>query len=272
MIRTVYVPLDGSELAQAALKPGVALAARAGAELVLLTTRWPGAGVDTPRNYLDARIAFLDHPARPLLVLDREPEDAIVLAANEPGAMICMATHGRGAVRAAVLGSVAEAVMRESAAPVVLVGGQFSPEWELVDSPVVIAALDGSKPSLAAAHAAGDVAAAITARVRVVEVLRPSDVITVGELRDAEVEMLEDVVDRLTTLGVPAGYEVLDGFDAADMLVQDARDHRAAFLALASHGRTGLGRVVLGSVAVKTVRHAPCPVLVVGPAYVGAAF
>jgi nucleotide-binding universal stress UspA family protein len=171
-----------------------------------------------------------------------------------------------------VLGSVAEAVMRKSAAPVVLVGGQLSPEWELGDSPIVLAALDGSKPSLAAAQAAGDLAAAIAARVRVVEVVRPSDVITVGELRDAEVDMLEGAVDRLLALGVPAEYEVLDGFDAADMLVQDARDHRAAFLALASHGRTGLGRVVLGSVAVKTVRHAQCPVLVVGPAYAGATF
>jgi nucleotide-binding universal stress UspA family protein len=267
MIKSIIVPLDGSELAESALKPGIALASRSGAELVLITTRWADTSGDTPQNYLDARIAFLDHPARPLFVFDREPKDAIVLAASEPGAVVCMATHGRGVLRAAALGSVAEAVVRESPAPVVLVGPRCAADWDLGDAPVVLAGLDGSKPSLAAAHAAGGLAAAIAGRVRAVEVLRPSDVITVGEFPDADVDLLEEVVRRLTARGVPADYEVLDGFDPANTLVQLADDRHAAFLALATHGRTGLGRVALGSVAAKAVRHARCPVLVVGPAF-----
>ena len=59
---------------------------------------------------------------------------------------------------------------------------------------------------------------------------------------------------------------VVDGFDPADALTAEARHRGAAFVAVASHGRTGLARAVLGSVAVATVRKASCPVLVSGPA------
>ena len=70
--------------------------------------------------------------------------------------------------------------------------------------------------------------------MRVVEVLRPSDV-------------------------------MIDGFDPADALVRDAGERHAAFLALASHGRSGLARTALGSVSMRTVSRASCPVLVAGP-------
>ncbi len=265
MTTTVYVALDGSERAEAALRPAMALASRAGAELVLLSTPWPNGGTDTPRSYLDARAAFLDQPARTWLVLDRDPADAILLAANVPDGLVCMATHGRGALREAVLGSVAEEVVRTSTTAVVLVGPALEPKWELGDAPVVLAGLDGSTASRAAARAAGHLAVSIGARVRAVEVLRPSDAIAIGQFPGGDVDMLEDVVRELSACGVSAEYEVIDGFDPTDTLVKDASDRHAAFIALASHGRSGLARTALGSVSMRTVRHAPCPVLVAGP-------
>lgn len=49
-----------------------------------------------------------------------------------------------------------------------------------------------------------------------------------------------------------------------DQIVSAARDDRAIdLIVMGTHGRTGLKHVLLGSVAEKTVRHAPCPVLVV---------
>jgi nucleotide-binding universal stress UspA family protein len=59
---------------------------------------------------------------------------------------------------------------------------------------------------------------------------------------------------------------MVDGYDAADTLAKRAATEHAAVIAVASHGRTGLARVVLGSIAMKTIRRAPCPVLVSGPA------
>jgi nucleotide-binding universal stress UspA family protein len=65
---------------------------------------------------------------------------------------------------------------------------------------------------------------------------------------------------------VAAEYELVDAFDAAEALAREASARRAACIAVASHGRTGVARAVLGSVAMSVVRHAPCPVLVSGPA------
>ena len=59
------------------------------------------------RSFLDARAAFLDGPAGTWSILDRGTVEAILLAANEPDALVCMATGGRGASREAVLGSLA---------------------------------------------------------------------------------------------------------------------------------------------------------------------
>ena len=192
MITTVYVPLDGSDRAEKALAPGATLAARTGAELVLLAALWPGASPETADSYLSVQAAFLQHPARPCLVLDRSPADAIRTAATEPDTLVCMTTRGLGRVRE-LLGSVAKEVVRTSVAPVLFVGPNMRSEWELGDHPLVLAGLDGSMPSLAAAQAAGDLAETIGARVRAVEVVRPSDVITVGEFPGGDVAMLEGV-------------------------------------------------------------------------------
>ncbi len=265
MPQTVYVPLDGSDRAEAALGPAAAIAARAHAALVLLSAHWPDEGSDAARDYLDARAASLDQSARTWLVLEREPAAAILVAAKSPDALVCMATHGRGGLRATVLGSVAEEVVRTSPTPVVLVGPDLEAGWELGDAPVVLAGLDGSTASRAVARAAGDLAVSIGARVRVVEVLRPRDVVAVGDFPGGHLDMLEDVVRELSTGGVPAEYEMIDGFEPADALVHAATDRRVAFIALAGHGRSGLARTALGSVSMRVVRHARCPVFVAGP-------
>ncbi len=266
MTATVYVPLDGSERAEAALPPACALAERTGAELVLVATPWPATSTETVNNYLSARAAFLDQPARTRLVLDREIADAVRMVAAEPDTLVCMTTRGRGVVQEALLGSVAAEVVRTSVAPVLFVGPRMGARWELGDDPLIIAGLDGSTPSLVAAQSAGVLAISIRARVRAVEVLRPSDVITVGEVRAGDVAMLEHVVAELTERGVTADYEMVDGYDAADTLAEHAASQHAAVISVASHGRSGMARALLGSIAMRTIRHAPCPVLVTGPA------
>jgi nucleotide-binding universal stress UspA family protein len=266
MTPTVYVPLDGSEHAQRALPVATAIAARRGGELVLLATPWPDTAAETVSSYLSAQAAFLDWPARSWLVLDRTPADAIGVAAAEPDSLVVMTTRGRGVASRGLLGSVTEEVVRTCVAPVLFVGPGIRAGWELADEPLVLAGLDGSTPSVAAAHAAGDLAASIGARVRVVEVLRPSDILTVGEFPRGDLELLEVAAAELSRRGVPADHEMVDGYDAADTLANKAAAEHAAVISVASHGRTGLARLVLGSIAMKTIRRAACPVLVTGPA------
>jgi nucleotide-binding universal stress UspA family protein len=73
---------------------------------------------------------------------------------------------------------------------------------------------------------------------------------------------LEVMVSRLAAGGVATEGLRLDG-PAAQSIVADARRAGAGLIAMTTHGRGGLGRVVLGSVADEVLRTAPCPVLLV---------
>ena len=266
-IQTVLVPLDGSERAEAALRPAVQLAERMDADLVLVTTAWEGTRIETVRRYLDVHIALLERDAEPLVVLDQEAPDAILTAAREPGALVCMTTHGRGGVMSAVLGSVAEAVVRGANGPVVLMGPWMGSDWVLPALPTVLAGFDGSAPACAGVRAAGDLAAALGARVRVVEIAQLPDIVHVSRFRAGHVDELEEAVGELRVTGVEAAYEVLDGVDEADTLIAEAARSDAALLALGTHGRQGLARIALGSVTSRVVRHATLPVLVACPGH-----
>jgi len=58
-------------------------------------------------------------------------------------------------------------------------------------------------------------------------------------------------------------HEIIETGDAADAICQTAKQLGVDVIIVGSHGRTGLGRLFLGSVSEHVVRHAPCPVLVV---------
>lgn len=65
--------------------------------------------------------------------------------------------------------------------------------------------------------------------------------------------------------GVEVEYHVLSG-DAGDQIVNAARNANADMIVMGTHGKSGLARLLVGSVAESVMRHAPCPVLTVrGP-------
>jgi universal stress protein A len=62
----------------------------------------------------------------------------------------------------------------------------------------------------------------------------------------------------------PADIALVEG-EPAKEIVKAARTHGCDLIVIGTHGRSGLGHLVLGSVAEKVVRNASCPVLTVGP-------
>ncbi len=121
---TIVVPLDGSVFAERALRPAYSLAARLEGARVLLMSCAPE-DRDVIRRHLDDRAALysavVDTETR--LLDDDQPADAILATiTSEPDTTLCMATHGRGAILASVLGSVAKRVVCRSTQPLVLVG------------------------------------------------------------------------------------------------------------------------------------------------------
>lgn len=73
---------------------------------------------------------------------------------------------------------------------------------------------------------------------------------------------LEEMRRRVEASGVPCAAELLDGHPASEIAAL-ARRSAASLIVMGTHGRTGLQHALLGSVAEKVVRHAPCPVLTV---------
>ena len=73
---------------------------------------------------------------------------------------------------------------------------------------------------------------------------------------------LEDVADRLRGRGVEVGWEQPED-DPAEAIIACARLMGADLIAMTTHGRGGLARLVFGSVADAVLRQAPCPVLLV---------
>jgi nucleotide-binding universal stress UspA family protein len=73
---------------------------------------------------------------------------------------------------------------------------------------------------------------------------------------------LAALVTKAKKAGVRASALLLEGV-VADRIVRAAKGHRADLIVIGTHGRTGLARFMLGSVADRVVSHAGCPVLTV---------
>jgi nucleotide-binding universal stress UspA family protein len=77
-------------------------------------------------------------------------------------------------------------------------------------------------------------------------------------------EALERLTDEVVGDAVPTNLHVLTGYAARD-LIDFAEEHGTGLIAMATHGRTGLERFLIGSVAEKVIRSASCPVFTVKP-------
>jgi universal stress protein A len=81
--------------------------------------------------------------------------------------------------------------------------------------------------------------------------------------RKASQKKLEALVRRAKQAGVRTRGLLVDGTPAADAIVRTARAQRAGTIVLGTHGRSGVARMLLGSVAARVVASARCPVMTV---------
>lgn len=187
--------------------------------------------------------------------------EIIDLAAD--GDLIVMATQARGVGGSLLFGSTADRVARHAPVPVLLVrAGAGSPE---ADSPRrLIVPLDGSELAEAAVPVAAKLAAALSLPVLLVRVLEGgrnelAEQAGPGALAEASA-YLDQHVAHLAAEGVTAGQEVRAGEPAPALLALVSPED---LVVMTSHGRNGILRWLLGSVADKLVRQAAAPVLLV---------
>ena len=67
----------------------------------------------------------------------------------------------------------------------------------------------------------------------------------------------------MTALGINVAFQLEESNDVADCVLQVAERKAPDIIVMSTHGRSGLGRWLLGSVADKVLRHAGIPVLLV---------
>lgn len=133
----------------------------------------------------------------------------------------------------------------------------------------ILLATDLSEASDAASVQAFDLARSLTAELVVVSVIDPAtDPVTglrgtpIDRRRDARLEAAQALVARGRHEGVRVSFLVWEG-DPGEAIVEAATSEQVDLVVVGSHGRSGVGRMLLGSVSDFVVRRAPCPVLVV---------
>lgn len=145
-MKTVIVPVDETEESERAVPVGSALAERTGADVVLVMVNSPNVRPGRDEAYLESVLATLPasvHGRRLLALVDDPVEDVIVEeAVSSPDSVVVMSTHARSDLASLLVGSVADAVLRRSPVPVVLVGRRASTAAAF-SRPVVVA-VDGT--------------------------------------------------------------------------------------------------------------------------------
>ena len=263
MYGTILVPLDGSRFAERALGPAAEVAAAEGARITLVSV----SDAHDAAPYLREVTEKLGVPSTVLAVDGTQDAPGAViagLAAERPDALLCMATHGRTGVRRAVLGSVTEEVLRSLDAPVLLTGPYVEPDRPIVGGKLLVC-LDGSERSEAILPHA-------TAWTKNFDMKLWLTAVTSSDPSVARREFDKDVLEsnylaRLAhdldhELTSPVNWDTLHGPRPAVPITDLAARLPAAVIAVTTHGRTGLSRMALGSVAMELVHDSPCPVLV----------
>lgn len=263
MITTVVVPLDGSELSHGALPIANELADAIDASVLLLASGW-GSTVAELEAYLNEKAASLTAPNSLSVVPDTFPATAISAAVSGKDDAIVMATHGRTGFGKALLGSVAEDVLKRSDHPVVLVGPNAKAFTTFTGATMAVTT-DGSPISAMILPCAARWAKALSMNVVVLTATAGGGT----PLGDVDPDALRNAVGAaiafFTEEGVTARAESAIGADAADAVADWANSNDVALVAMATHGRGGLARTALGSTTMRTVHNCHCPVLVQKP-------
>ncbi len=276
----VLTPTDFSPSAERALRSAEHLCRRDGARLDLLhVVQLPapsylgrlGLERSLRETWMEAAREELDGVVRGVaagievetIVRVGKPWKEIVDAAREREAdLVCLGNSGRSTVERWLLGSTAENVVRHSDVPVLIVRDRPLTDIRRVLVPVDFDA--GTK--LAIRFALERFPASEIAALHVVAPLPPADPV-VGPLVPNLAAIRAEVRALLDEIGagqVPETVRLMA--DPADAILEAARETEVDLLVLATHGRRGVTRALLGSVAEKIARHADRPVLVLpGP-------
>ena len=297
----VLVPVDGSNFAEHALPYALGVARRTGAAIhlalvhvptELVSPTYPLADAMETRNaelrehdstYMEElveRLAPANVEIHPSLLSGRVGMALTEFVEEKDIDLVVMTTHGRGGLQRAWLGSTADSLIRHCMIPILLVRPsdetrEIGPESDR-EIGCVLAALDGSDTSETALRDAFELGITENASLVLVHALQPPVAaaspylphtiqLTHDEMAARE-EHMKGYLERVAAedwLGDrPTEVRVRVDYHPAPAILELAEEEDVDLIALGTHGRGGLRRLVLGSVADKVIRGTHRPVLV----------
>jgi nucleotide-binding universal stress UspA family protein len=279
MSLTVLVPLDGSPLAARALPFATQLASAGGGSVVLVHVQTSLSSVapldyDLARDVEALRRAGLNVTSLVYCAPTEDTADMLGLAVREARPdLVVMSTHGRGGLRRSVFGSVADTLIRRVEVPVVLVTPHCDASWAARPPAQILVPLDGSPLAEQALHHAARLARLVDAEILLVRSVSSSlhpryrnDKLVLSCADFVEIEdawrYLSNVADGLRSARCRVSIRVLVGSTAV-AVAHAARTEGMDLIVMTTHGRGGLSRYVIGSVADGVLQRANVPILLV---------
>ncbi len=271
-IRRILVPLDGSDLAEESLPVVGTLTCMFDARVTLIcvdqsTGRRTISGLRAPESFADARERhyYLNYKTDQLRMAGTEADfeirtgqvaNEICAIAQDHMDMVVMSTNGHSGLRRYFIGNVAQEVVQNASTPLLLLQPTGSWRSRGTSFKRLLVALDGSEFS-------ERILPYVTALARpfASEVILLS--VPVGSTSESYRETIKSYLDNLAGDLAEQGLNVrtvVTGSGAAQTIVATAESEMVDLIMVATHGRSGMDRFMLGSVAERVVNNMPCPI------------
>ena len=293
---TILVPLDGSPWAEVAGTVAATLGKRMGARLRLLTVHRPHApapamfGAARARSFeedevkshellrgslerMQERIRAESGLVVDAAILEGVPATVIAAEAETGADLVVLATHGHGGASRYWLGSVTDALVRRLEVPILVVRPPAQGALEPAIHRRVVIPLDGTRETERILDTALTVLGTEGVAYTLLRICMPLHPMLMAVASRAEIDRdtaaeratasryLEGLAAGLRARGADVRCDVRFSLQAAPAILAAVKEHDATLVALATHGRGPIGRLMLGNVGDKVLRGAAVPVL-----------
>jgi nucleotide-binding universal stress UspA family protein len=283
----VLVPLDGSLAAEFAIRFAADLASQNDADLLLLYLRHLPARVGSAESPEESDSENLEQIHKYLADVRKEQRDAGVRAQDhlleghdlagalfkfvesERVSIIVMSTQGRTAMLRGLFGSSIEKTLNNMPVPLLLVRPMYQQ---------IVVPLDGSKWSESAIPRAAELARVHDAELVLLHVYQSKSADYAGQwvlagqqqIAEQSYEQMADQIialrNRLRQEGLRAREVLIRGGNPAQVICDFVETEEGiSMIVMSTHGRTGLSRWLVGSVAQTVIKNSRSPVTLVRP-------
>ena len=289
MIERILLPLDGAPLAERALPYAMRLASATGARLILMHATVPTTTPSTPDFDVEGFARQLrggqsmtpptsmpvqiDAVTREVLA-SRIAEGICETVVEQAADLVVMATHADSGLGRWLHGSVADQVLCQSPVPVVLIPPACERTWPDDGTLRILVPLDGSRLAEEMLEPVGTLGAALKTDLVLVGAASPlgptyGEGVSTGQAGFGAVlqethEYLDGVAARLRAAGRTVTVDAEVGQPRV-VVESISRRRQVDLIAMTTHGRTGMARLALGSVAYELLRSSTVPLMVWRP-------